>query len=99
MRFLTSGTELHNRRATSAESGVPSRVLGRRLAPVLIGRSNPRFAETVDRMTQPLDADLHLAAICQSSDYAIIGEDLSGTIASWNQGAERIFGPSEAEAV
>ena len=40
-----------------------------------------------------------LAAIVQYSDDAIIGKDMEGIIASWNKGAERIYGYKESEAV
>lgn len=40
-----------------------------------------------------------LAAIIESSDDAIIGKSLDGKIVSWNAGASKLYGYTEAEAV
>jgi two-component system, cell cycle sensor histidine kinase and response regulator CckA len=39
-----------------------------------------------------------LASVVESSDDAIIGQSLDGTIFAWNPGAERLFGYSASEA-
>jgi PAS domain S-box-containing protein len=57
---------------------------------MLIDMSDHQRAEQVSH---------RLAAIVESSDDAIISKDLNGVIATWNKGAERLFGYLEQEAI
>ena len=48
---------------------------------------------------ESLAAVRQLAAIVESSDDGIIGMTLDGTITAWNQGAERMYGYTAADAL
>jgi PAS domain S-box-containing protein len=54
-------------------------------------------ARDMTRIKRAEEARLRLASIVESSDDAIIGKALDGTILSWNVGAERLYGYSAEE--
>ena len=59
--------------------------------------------ERVQQRTQELKRNEQsrawLAAMVESSDYAIVGNDLNGTVTSWNRGAEDLYGYASDEVV
>ncbi|HEX2973021.1 MAG TPA: PAS domain S-box protein, partial [Tepidisphaeraceae bacterium] len=56
-------------------------------------------AEDITDRKRIEEAQATLAAIVESSNEAIVGEALDGTITSWNAGAERLFGYKAEEVV
>jgi PAS domain S-box-containing protein len=62
----------------------------------IIGTSTIAYDITERKRRQECE---HLAAVVESSDDAIIGKSLDGTITHWNPGAADLFGYSEFEAV
>src|SRR5688572_20587568 len=72
------------------------------------GATPPRRADELEaenaRLRRELDGarerEARLAAILESaSDYAILTTDPDGRVTSWNAGAERLLGWTEAEAL
>ncbi len=87
-RLRKDGTRLLIRNATAATRDHEGHITG------ILGISQDISAEK-----EAQKAMQRLASIVQASDESIIAITMDGKIASWNRGAERLFGYSAEEAV
>ena len=62
-------------------------------------RSNEQLQRELEARKEAETSVAQLAAIVTSSSDAIIGKDLNGIVASWNTGAEKLFGYSAKEMI
>ncbi len=75
------------------DSGAPIRGPGDEITGVVL------VFRDVTEARRATESRLYLASIVESSDDAIIGQTLDGKIASWNRGAERLYGYPADEIV
>jgi PAS domain S-box-containing protein len=69
------------------------------VSPTILRSKVGTFAELYRKHRNLEDANRMLAAVVDSSDDAIISKDLNGIIATFNQGAERLFGYRAEEVI
>jgi len=62
-------------------------------------RANEILGREIEARKDAELARARLAAIVESSEDAIVGKDLDGTVTSWNDGARRMFGWAGSEII
>ena len=98
--ILVSGTASLNTGVDMMRSGAQDFILKddiSRLVPAI--RRELADAETRAKQRQAEENVTRLAAIVESSEYAIIGTTLDAIITAWNRGAEKMHGYTASEAI
>jgi PAS domain S-box-containing protein len=88
-----------NGRGPFVQMGSPNSVLLLQVFLLFAAAPFMLLAAVVEERKQAEESRFKHAAIVESSDDAIISKNLEGIITSWNAGAQRIFGYTEAEVV
>jgi PAS domain S-box-containing protein len=86
-------------RGPLVEMGEPKNVISLQVFLLFAAAPFMVLAALVEESKQAEAVRFKHAAIVESTDDAIIYEDLEGAITSWNAGAQRIFGYAEEEVV
>lgn len=63
------------------------------------GRAVNAFIRDLSERRRAEEAPCYLAGMVESSDKAIVAQDLGGAVVSWNRGARRLFGYRRSEAL
>jgi two-component system CheB/CheR fusion protein len=73
---------------------MPYRTMDNRIEGVVI-----TFVDITERKREADSVVRRLAAVVENSADAIVSKDLDGTIRTWNEGAERLYGYTREEAI